>query len=352
MGPLQQLVGMLPGAGSALRDVEIDDRQLARVEAIIRSMTPAERRDPKIINGSRKRRIATGSGTRPQDVNVSAQAVLRNTEDDEGVRRRQESHPRARYAGDGPQEEEVDMPVKIRLTRMGKKKQPSYRVVVMDSRKPRDGEYIEQIGRYDARQDPSLIEIDNERAVDWLQKGAQPTDRAKKLLEISGAWTEFKVARGEIHTVEDATAADSKPQVEAAPVMLDEIREEVEEVTKTSQLEEAVRASRRSTRLTTTPSRSNGRRRGRYRNGRSMNQGSIVEKVVTYVVTQIVDDPDSVQVEIVADGDDAIVAEVRTAKSDMGRVIGRRGRVARAIRSVASVAGDEEGVSVEVDFLD
>ncbi len=70
MGPLQQLVGMLPGAGSALRDVEIDDGQLARVEAIIRSMTTAERRDPKIINGSRKRRIARGSGTRPQDVNV------------------------------------------------------------------------------------------------------------------------------------------------------------------------------------------------------------------------------------------------------------------------------------------
>jgi predicted RNA-binding protein YlqC (UPF0109 family) len=83
-----------------------------------------------------------------------------------------------------------------------------------------------------------------------------------------------------------------------------------------------------------------------------MSQGSIVEKVVAYVVAQIVDDPDSVEIEIVADGDDAIVAEVRTAKSDMGRVIGRRGRVARAIRSVASVAGDEEGVSVEVDFLD
>jgi signal recognition particle subunit SRP54 len=70
MGPLQQLVGMLPGAGAALRDVEIDDSQLARVEAIIRSMTTTERRDPKIINGSRKRRIARGSGTRPQDVNV------------------------------------------------------------------------------------------------------------------------------------------------------------------------------------------------------------------------------------------------------------------------------------------
>ena len=69
MGPLQQLVGMLPGAGSALKNVEVDERQLARVEAIIRSMTPEERRNPKTINGSRKRRIAAGSGTRPQDVN-------------------------------------------------------------------------------------------------------------------------------------------------------------------------------------------------------------------------------------------------------------------------------------------
>ncbi len=69
MGPLQQLVGMLPGAGTALQDVQVDDKQLARVEAIIRSMTPSERRNPKAINGSRKRRIAAGSGTRPQDVN-------------------------------------------------------------------------------------------------------------------------------------------------------------------------------------------------------------------------------------------------------------------------------------------
>ena len=69
MGPLQQLVKMLPGAGDALRDVEVNDKDLGRVEAIIRSMTPEERRNPKLINGSRKRRIAAGSGTRPQDVN-------------------------------------------------------------------------------------------------------------------------------------------------------------------------------------------------------------------------------------------------------------------------------------------
>jgi small subunit ribosomal protein S16 len=107
------------------------------------------------------------------------------------------------------------MPVKIRLTRMGKKKQPSYRVVVVDSRRPRDGAYIEQIGRYDPRQDPSLIEIDNEKALDWLGKGAQPTDRVRKLLEISGAWTRFRVVKGDIHTVgEDAPPVPAKKAVE------------------------------------------------------------------------------------------------------------------------------------------
>ena len=80
--------------------------------------------------------------------------------------------------------------------------------------------------------------------------------------------------------------------------------------------------------------------------------GKIVEKVVNYVVGNIVDNPDEVEVEVVDDGDDAVVAEVRTAKSDMGRVIGRRGRVAKAIRTVARAAGDEEGLDVQVEFLD
>ena len=80
--------------------------------------------------------------------------------------------------------------------------------------------------------------------------------------------------------------------------------------------------------------------------------GEIVDKVVKYVVTNIVDNPDDVEVEVVDDGEDAVVAEVRTAKSDMGRVIGRRGRVAKAIRTVAKAAGDEEGLDVQVEFLD
>lgn len=93
------------------------------------------------------------------------------------------------------------MAVKMRLIRIGKTKQPSYRVVVIDGRSPRDGRYLEQIGRYDPRQEPSLVEIDNEKAVDWLQKGAQPTDRVRKLLEISGALARYKVATGRVHTV-------------------------------------------------------------------------------------------------------------------------------------------------------
>ena len=109
------------------------------------------------------------------------------------------------------------MPVKIRLTRMGKKKQPSYRVVVVDSRKPRDGAYIEQIGRYDPRQEPSLVEINNDRALDWLQKGVQPTERAKKLLEISGAWTRFAIDRGDIHTVGSTAAPQPAPAPEPEP---------------------------------------------------------------------------------------------------------------------------------------
>lgn len=93
------------------------------------------------------------------------------------------------------------MAVKLRLRRIGKKKQPHYRVVVMDERAPRDGRYIEQIGRYDPRQKPSLVEIDNERAADWLAKGAQPTETVEKLLNVSGAMKTMKVRSGDIHVV-------------------------------------------------------------------------------------------------------------------------------------------------------
>ncbi len=83
-----------------------------------------------------------------------------------------------------------------------------------------------------------------------------------------------------------------------------------------------------------------------------MSKGVIVERVVNHVVRAIVDDPESVEVTIVEEGPEEVTAEVRTAKSDMGRVIGRRGRVARAIRTLAQAAAEEEGLTAGVEFLD
>ena len=87
------------------------------------------------------------------------------------------------------------MAVKLRLTRVGKTKQPQYRVVAADSRRARDGRFIEILGQYNPRTEPSTLKIDNDKAVQWLLKGAQPTERVKKLLEISGAWAQFSAAR-------------------------------------------------------------------------------------------------------------------------------------------------------------
>jgi small subunit ribosomal protein S16 len=76
--------------------------------------------------------------------------------------------------------------------RMGKTKQPTYRVVVADSRSPRDGRFIEILGNYNPREEPSVINLDNEKAVAWLKKVAQPTENVQQLLKICGAWDEFK----------------------------------------------------------------------------------------------------------------------------------------------------------------
>ena len=78
------------------------------------------------------------------------------------------------------------MAVKIRLRRMGAKKDPFYRIVLADSRYPRDGRFIEEVGYYDPTKEPSVIKIDEEKAKTWLANGAQPTDTVKALLKIQG----------------------------------------------------------------------------------------------------------------------------------------------------------------------
>lgn len=132
------------------------------------------------------------------------------------------------------------MAVKLRLMRIGKKKQPQYRIVVMDERAPRDGRYIEQIGRYDPRQQPSLVEVDNDRAADWLSKGAQPTETVEKLLNVSGALNTMKVRSGEIHVVgvqrDEAESAEPKSAEAEAPA--DEVAAEGSEPEVTEPSEE------------------------------------------------------------------------------------------------------------------
>ncbi|SDB04829.1 small subunit ribosomal protein S16 [Ruminococcaceae bacterium FB2012] len=78
------------------------------------------------------------------------------------------------------------MAVKIRLRRMGAKKAPFYRLVVADSRYPRDGRFIEEIGYYDPTKEPSVLKVDDEKAKSWIAKGAQPTDTVKALLKKNG----------------------------------------------------------------------------------------------------------------------------------------------------------------------
>ena len=102
------------------------------------------------------------------------------------------------------------MAVKIRLMRVGKKKQPTYRIVVADGRSPRDGRFIEILGQYAPRQEPSVVNIDNERALHWLRNGAQPTETVAKLLHISGVFGEYEKAAGK------PAAAQPKPKTPKA----------------------------------------------------------------------------------------------------------------------------------------
>ena len=85
--------------------------------------------------------------------------------------------------------------VKIRLRRMGAKKAPFYRIVVADSRYPRDGRFIEEVGYYDPTKEPSVIKIDEEKALEWMNKGAQPTDTVRSLFSKQGIMAKFDAAK-------------------------------------------------------------------------------------------------------------------------------------------------------------
>jgi small subunit ribosomal protein S16 len=114
--------------------------------------------------------------------------------------------------------------VKIRLKRMGKIRAPYYRIVVADSRTKRDGRAIEEIGKYHPTQEPSLIEVDSDRAQHWLGVGAQPTDQVLVLLKITGDWQKFKHLPGT-----EGTLRVAAPKVDKKAVFADAARESMVE---------------------------------------------------------------------------------------------------------------------------
>ncbi|MFI9510014.1 30S ribosomal protein S16 [Nocardia sp. NPDC052566] len=102
------------------------------------------------------------------------------------------------------------MAVRIKLTRLGKIRNPQYRVVIADARTRRDGRAIESVGKYHPKEEPSLIEINSERVQYWLGVGAQPTEAVQRLLEITGDWQKFKGLPGAEGTLKVKAAKPSK----------------------------------------------------------------------------------------------------------------------------------------------
>ena len=161
--------------------------------------------------------------------------------------------------------------VKIRLRRLGAKKAPYYRVVVADSRFPRNGRFIEEIGTYNPCVSPAEIKIDAERAQAWIKSGAQPTDTVRALLKKMDVLQEFA--------------------------------------------------------------------------------GQSTKDLLLYIARNLVDDPDAVSVTEIQ-GDQELTLELRVAPDDMGKVIGRQGRIAKEIRTVVRSYAQRTGVKVSVDIVD
>ena len=190
------------------------------------------------------------------------------------------------------------MAVKLRLTRVGKTKQPEYRIVAADSRSPRDGRFIEILGHYNPRTDPSTLNVDNDKAVKWLSQGAQPTDRVRKLLEISGALEQFSAAK--------------------AP--------------------ERERRHRRSCSTTAPTTPTAPPHRPRQRSSTTSSARSSTTRRRSSVDT--------------SDDGRRVRLDVRVGPGDLGRVIGRRGRTAQSIRTVVRAAAARDDTDVDIEFLD
>ena len=220
MGPLQSIVGMMPGVpeGAPQRrdrrararegrgDHLLDDpRRAPRPLDHQRVPPPPHRprqrhqhlggqRDAQAVQDGpaddadhERQRIEAPSPRRPARALAPATPEL--------ARPRLKARPAEALPSSSPTRKGPSVAVKIRLLRVGKTKQPSYRVVVADSRSPRDGRIIETIGHYGPRAEPSGIQINEDRALAWLRQGAQPTEQVQKLLTVTGVWGTYAAER-------------------------------------------------------------------------------------------------------------------------------------------------------------
>ena len=239
------------------------------------------------------------------------------------------------------------MSTRIRLRRMGAKKRPFYRVVVADQRSPRDGRFIENIGKYHPLEDPSLIEIDEERALHWLRVGAQPSDQVRNLMVKVGIWEKFVAERPAVAAqvkVREAKAETPKLSKKAAAKAAAATEEEASAPAPTEQ------AAPAATEEPAAEPPVSSRRGSRGFQGRGLG-GVAVKELVEFLARGLVDDPDSVAVSESVD-DRGLLVTLHVAPDDMGKVIGRGGRTAKAIRAVVRAAATRQGTNAYVDIAD
>ena len=196
MGSLSDMMGMIPGLPKLKNSSgNFDEKQLVWIEAIIDSMTPAERNHPELINGSRRKRIARGAGKKVQDVNrLLKQFSQMRTMMKKLVKWEKENSQLVYKKGDS------FLAVHIRLKRQGRKKRPFYRVVAIDSRSHREGREIERLGWYDPVNDKLAVEFKEDRVFHWLNEGAIPTDTVSSLLRKKGLAYKWHLIKSGVST--------------------------------------------------------------------------------------------------------------------------------------------------------
>ncbi len=234
LGGMQGVLSMLPGVGkvkSQLDAAGLDDKILTRQEAIISSMTKHERRDPDVINGSRRKRIASGAGVEVSEVNklLKMHRQMSDMMKKVGKGGRAMQGLSAMFGGGGNaanaarndaqetligfERRKNDMALKIRLARAGTKKRPHYNIVIADSRSPRDGRFIEKIGFYSPllpREHADRLKLDVEKAKGWIAKGATASDRVHRFLSDAG------VVKARVHNNPKKALPKKKAQERAA----------------------------------------------------------------------------------------------------------------------------------------